>query len=212
MKSRVQKDGYSQRHSNSPATPVSKSSGVSASSPLRSSSLTPKSVKSPSSPRSVLTGSRRVLNDTVVTIHSTVQAWKNLLLKGLQIIQEVQSHRDAEDLVQSSCEKLGVIVRQMKHLVRKLGEYSEQLSNLAILNASSTPPFLTWNYEDFSNLAKEIHASYQKESKLKMELAYNLHKCPSEQLNFCIVAWTHVIYLIEESKFDAMLIECALKK
>ena len=45
-----------------------------------------------------------------------------------------------------------------------------------------------------------------------MELAYNLHKCPSEQLNFCIVAWTHVTYVIDESKFEAMLIECALKK
>jgi len=115
------------------------------------------------------------------------------------------------EVLEASYEKLGTIIRQMDELVNKLGGYSEQLSNLAELNNTSPIPFVTWSYKDFSEVAKEVHGSYKKETEIKTKIAHSAYGCTLDQFNFLLIGWTHLVYCISDTKFEAMLYECGLK-
>jgi len=160
-----------------------------------------------------LTGSARVLNDVVVTFHNTIQNWKSTLIDGIRIIQTIQESRENENIVESSCERMGKLIESMQGHVSVLRECSSKIYNLYLLNKNSASPCYTWSYEKISHSVQAITNAYAEDTIFKEKITRSMQTKTLQQINIIAVFWVHSgqISSYIDATLEAVLRECMLK-
>ncbi|OXA45514.1 hypothetical protein Fcan01_19511 [Folsomia candida] len=99
-----------------------------------------------------LTGSRRVVNDNVVTLYNATQMWNTIYLGGVQALRDVQKTPESDDSFQTCCEKLGVTVESMNQQVAIMQDCVNKFTSLSKLDTTSGfPVFISWSHQAFGN-------------------------------------------------------------
>jgi len=180
------------------------------------SSSTPVPQKTPSSrvTRSIvttnLTGSARVLNDNVVALHALLQEWKRYWLSGVNLTQMLADTKDNPQNRGELCERLGDVVRGMMSCVDKMVHHRVHIHSLGSLNAKNPPPFKTWTYKEFHDVADLICVVYREETLKRAYISRECWAAAGERLCVFAIAWTHVIIVDKPgvvASVDAMLSE-----
>jgi len=177
-----------------------------------SSSSSTKSRHQPSPGRGNITGLPRVLNDLVVTYHSTVQKWKSCLVQGTFVLQAVQCNSQDLDAIESSCEKLAQTVEWMAPHLSDMREIEKKLENLSLLYKGKTSPFFSWNFQNLIEAIRSVNIAYESETKIREKLVTCLRTRSSKQLDVIIVLWVHCGQANSqiEALIEAILRECWL--
>ncbi|XP_051154110.1 cyclin-dependent kinase 2-interacting protein isoform X2 [Leptopilina boulardi] len=165
-----------------------------------------------------LTGIPLIVRDSVIEVHTNIQKWNAIHLKGIPIVQSIIDLKNDESYpaelitlcssLEKICDEIDAVVCNLKILFHKFQKLQSLNENRIIL-------FSTWSIEKFANTVETVYTSYKNEAKTKRIIVENIaHEFGDAAKMVYFASWVYQPQIADNLKFqiEMMLIETGLRK